>query len=473
MTRSNYFKLLIECVICVIHHILSTFPHCFYHFFIYYHFYHKLPKCVSVRDFRSRQPNVGTMAAQHQYRESGMNEISNSSKLNFPTATDYNDRIERAQVLMKKSAIDILAISGFDYLRFFTGLNGIPVGRPIWLVFSQKGAPSFVSPRSEAIEIRARCQTSVAAEWVEWEEAIPAPMTHQDALASYIDDIAPEALKIGVDFNSTWASNIEAVKQTLGVERVYDATELLRELLAFKNAVVIDLIRRGSDIVKQQFMACREVIAPGIPEWQVTLASVTTAIKQSAEFLKDDVEQPRFWPHQMSMVGSGAERTARCHCSGGGRIMQDGELVQICLCGQVFCGYGVCFDRPIAVGTKVLSKELRKIINVAREAQEAALAEIRPGAAAGDVHAAAVAVIECGGWNNPFLHRTGRGIGYSDWDGLELKANSTVKLEVGMVLSVEPGIYVEGLGGARFGDTVLVTETGYEVLTPFDLGRDI
>jgi len=84
-----------------------------------------------------------------------------------------------------------------------------------------------------------------------------------------------------------------------------------------------------------------------------------------------------------------------------------------------------------------------------------------------------VQVIERGGWDRPFLHRTGRGIGYSDWDGIELKANSPVKLEAGMVLSVEPGIYVDGIGGARFGDTVLVTEIGYEVLTPFGLGRHI
>jgi len=402
-----------------------------------------------------------------------MNENPKSSKLRLPSSADFRDRIERAQGAMRRAGLDVLALSGFDYLRFFTGLNGIPVGRPIWLVLLQDGAPAFVSPRSEAKEIRARCSTPVAVEWVEWEEPVPAPMTHQDALAKYIDEVAPAAGAIGLDFNSAWALNIEMVKQVLGAERIKDATTLLRGLLALKNPVVIDGIRRGSDIVAHQYSACREVIAPGVPEWQVTLASVTTAIKRNAELLDDDLEQPRFWPHQMSMVGSGPERTARCHCSGGGRIMQDGEHVQICFCGQVFCGYGVCFDRPIAVGLKPLSAQLRKILDVAREAQEAALAKIRPGVAAGDVHAAAVLVIERGGWDNPFLHRTGRGIGYSDWDGIELKANSLVKLEAGNVLSVEPGVYVEGIGGARFGDTVLVTETGYEVLTPFDLGRDV
>ncbi|TRB23438.1 aminopeptidase P family protein [Rhizobium rhizogenes] len=395
------------------------------------------------------------------------------SKLKFPSDADHRSRVERAQAAMKKAGIDVLAISGFDYLRFFTGLNGLPIGRPIWLIILRQGSPTFVAPRSEAKEIRARCATPVAAEWVEWEEPIPAPMSHQDALAKYIAEIAPDAQTIGVDFNSTWASNIELVKQVLGAERIKDATSMLRTLLAFKNAVVIDGIRRATSIVAHQYVAAREAIAPGVPEWEVTLASVTAAIKRSAELLNEDVEQPRFWPHQMNMVASGPERTARCHCSGGGRIMNDGENVQICLCGQVFAGYGVCFDRPIAVGSKPLAVELRRVIDAARKAQEAALATIRPGVAAGDVHAAAVEVIERGGWQSPFLHRTGRGIGYSDWDGIELKADSSVELEAGMVLSVEPGIYVDGVGGARFGDTVLVTETGYEVLTPFELGRDI
>ncbi|WP_165422398.1 M24 family metallopeptidase [Rhizobium ruizarguesonis] len=386
---------------------------------------------------------------------------------------DYRNRIERAQAAMKRADVDVLAISGFDYLRFFTGLNGLPVGRPIWLVLQQQGTASFVSPRSEAKEIRARCATPVAAEWVEWEEPIPAPMSHQDALAKYVSQIAPDARTIGVDFNSTWASNIELIRQVLGPERIIDVTSILRDLLALKNAVVVEGIRRATDVVSRQYAASRQAIVPGAAEWQVTLASLTAAIERSADILGEDVEQPRFWPHQMNMVASGPERTARCHCSGGGRIMNDGEHVQICLCGQVFCGYGICFDRPIPVGSKDLPQELRKVVGFARQAQEAALARIKPGATAGEVHAAAVDVIESGGWDRPFLHRTGRGIGYSDWDGIELKANSKVRLEAGMVLSVEPGIYVDGVGGARFGDTVLVTDTGYEVLTPFQLGRDV
>lgn len=74
-----------------------------------------------------------------------------TSELKFPSDAEYRNRIERTQAAMKHAAIDILAISGFDYLRFFTGLNGLPIGRPIWLVFEQQGQPHvrFPSQRSQ------------------------------------------------------------------------------------------------------------------------------------------------------------------------------------------------------------------------------------------------------------------------------------------------------------------------------------
>ncbi|KEA04414.1 aminopeptidase P family protein (plasmid) [Agrobacterium fabrum] len=390
-----------------------------------------------------------------------------------PSDEVYQTRLQGAQTAMKRAGIDVLALSGPDFHNYFAGLWGLPVGRPVWFVLQQYGKPAFVAPRSEAREISARCKTPVAVEWVEWEGPIAAPMTNQDALAQYTRGIAPNPGLIGLDFNCTSGANVELVRQALGAEHIKDVTPMLQELWACKDAAGIAAIRQSCDIVREQFLACRNAIAPGIPEWKVTLASVTAAIERNGELLAEDEELPRFWPHQLNMVGSGADRTARCHPSGGGRIMQDGAIAQICLCGQTFRGHAACFDRPVPIGSKPLPANLRKVIDVAREAQSAALAALRPGVTAGEIHAAAVAVIKRSGWEAPFLHRTGRGIGYSDWDGIELKAGSQTVLEVGNVLSIEPGVYVQGIGGARFGDTVLVSETGYEVLTPFDLGRNI
>lgn len=401
-----------------------------------------------------------------------MPETSAASHLTFPFGADYRARVARAQAEMKKHSIDVLALAGVDLHRFFTGLHGLPVTRPIWLVISQDAAAGFVSPGSEVKEIRARCSTPVVAKWVEWEEPVPAPMTHQDALAKHLEKAAPEARTIGVDFNGTNGGNIELVTRALGAKRVKDVTPIMRELLAVKDAAALGVIRLSCDVIGHQFKASCAVITPGIPEWEVSLASFVAGTRRAAELWNGNEEQSPL-ALGLHMTGSGPERTARCHAAGAGRKMREGDIVQICRCSTGFFGHLIGFDRPVQVGSKPPSQEMRKVVDLAREAQEAALAMVRPGTTAGEVHAAAMEVIERGGWKNPVLHRTGRSIGYSGWDGHEIKADSPTVLQPGMVFTVEPGIYVDGVGGARFGDTVLVTETGHEVLTPFHLGRNI
>ena len=400
-------------------------------------------------------------------------DIRPSDEFVFPSDADYCKRVDRAQASMKENGIDVLAVSGFDNLRFFTGLNGMSVGRPIWLVLLQSGAPAFVSPRSEATEIRARCGTPVAVEWGECEEPVPALMTHEDALAKYIGDMAPNARTIGVDFNSTWALNIELVKQALGAARVKDATPMVRELFARKDAALVAVLRCCAVVLADEAKACMNAVAPGVLEYEVRLAAIAAGARCAAKLWGGNENQSPI-PQGLFMGGAGAKHTSSCHPPGGVRAMKDGELYEQCLCGSPFFGHSIGYDRPIAVGSKPLSADLRNIVDVARKAQEAALANVRPGVAAGDVHAAVEVVIKDAGFDASVLqHRTGRGIGVCDFDGLELKAGSTTVLEPGMVMTVEPGLYVDGVGGARFGDTVLVTETGHEVLTPFKLGRDI
>ncbi|RWH46675.1 MAG: aminopeptidase P family protein [Mesorhizobium sp.] len=400
-----------------------------------------------------------------------MNENPANSRLTFPSDADYAKRVERAQTAMRENGIDVLAMSGVDNHRFFTGLDGIPVVRPIWLVLPQDAAPAFVSPRIEASEIQAQCSVPVAAEWVEWEEPAGTPMSFAAALAQHLGKVTPKASTIGVDFDATWARNLDLVREALGAERIKDVSAMLREVRRLKDAATIDVVRRCADIVTHQFHASREVIAPGVPDWEVALASRTAAMRRAAEWWNGDEEHAPLV--QGFHVMASGERSSRAHPSAGGRVMREGDVMQLCYCGRPFFGHGICFDRPVLVGSTAFPAELRKIVDVARAAQEAALAKVRPGVKAGEVHAAAVEVIQSGGWDNPFRHRTGRGVGLSDPEWPELKANDPTVLEPGMLLGVEPGVYIAGVGGARFGDTILVTETGYEPLTPLDLGRDV
>jgi len=399
-----------------------------------------------------------------------MNETPVNSKLAFPSEGDYGNRVARARAAMKQDGIDVIALSSFDNHRFFAGLDGIATVRPVWFVLPQDGAAAFVSPRIEAAEIRAQCSVPVAVEWIEWEEPAKPPMSFSAALAEHIGRVAPQARTIGVDFDATSARNLDLIKDVLGAERIRDVTAMLREVRRRKDAATIDVVRRCADIAAHQFRASCEVVAPGVPEWEVALASRTAAMRRAAEWWNGNENHSPLL-QGIHVMGSGNIRSGRAHAVAAGRPMQEGELLQLCYCGRPFFGHGICFDRPVQVGSTGLPAEVHKIVDVARAAQEAALAKVCAGVTSGEVHAAAVEVIGRHGWDRAMQHRTGRGIGLSDPEWPEIKANDPTVLEPGMLLGIEPGVYVQGVGGARFGDTILVTETGYEPLTPLSLGR--
>ena len=128
-----------------------------------------------------------------------------------------------------------------------------------------------------------------------------------------------------------------------------------------------------------------------------------------------------------------------------------------------FKNYKLGFDREYFVGE--VTDEQARIYETSLAAQQAALDELRPGAVAEDVHQAANEVYR----NNGFApgYRTGRGIGFSFLEQPQLKANDYTTIRSGMTFAVDGGITIPGAFGARVGDSVVVTETGYDYLTPY------
>jgi Xaa-Pro aminopeptidase len=134
-------------------------------------------------------------------------------------------------------------------------------------------------------------------------------------------------------------------------------------------------------------------------------------------------------------------------------------------------GYKSDLTRILA--TSKLSPKLERVYGVVLKAQQAAIRAIRPGARCCDVDAVARRVIDDFGFGKHFTHSLGHGIGLNVHEGPRLSAASDAPLKPGMVVTVEPGIYIEGWGGVRIEDDVLVTRSGCEVLTsvPKDLSH--
>ncbi len=133
--------------------------------------------------------------------------------------------------------------------------------------------------------------------------------------------------------------------------------------------------------------------------------------------------------------------------------------------------YGAIYQRYCSDCTRSFAfghppKQARAIHEVVEAAQQAAFEVIRPGVSGADVHKAAEQVINASKWKGRFIHGLGHSIGLAVHDGgVGLSPRSKEKLEVGMCLTVEPGIYVPGFGGVRIEDDIVVTKDGYEMLT--------
>jgi Xaa-Pro aminopeptidase len=164
-----------------------------------------------------------------------------------------------------------------------------------------------------------------------------------------------------------------------------------------------------------------------------------------------------------TIVASG-ENGARPHTEPGDRRIGEGELVVIdagCALG------GYCSDCTRTFATGALPERLQEIYDVCLNAQKAALEQIRPGVTGPEADAAARDPIAAAGFGDAFGHGLGHGVGLMVHEGPRLAETSEDTLVPGNVVTVEPGIYLSGLGGVRIEDLVVVTDDGPEVLTSF------
>lgn len=391
----------------------------------------------------------------------------------FPDESIYRGRVADVQRRLQADGVDVLVASGADTRRWLGGVDGLVSTRPIWLVVPAEGEPGFVSPRLETEEIQAQSWIPVRSEWLEWDDGIGTPHNHLEALRNGLSELLPSVPeRIGIDGYQSTSAAVEALREHYGSEALVDVTQLLMEAKLIRDAGVIDVVRRCADIAVHQYEAVRSALKPGMAEWELGVVSRDTAVARAAHWWNGNENYSPLIPG-VHVMSSGAAHGSRAHGTASGRIINDGDLVEVCFCGMPFFGHSVGFDRPLIAGGGSPSPEVRRIIDIAEETQAAALAAVRPGNTAGDVHAAAFEVVQRHNLVGALRHRTGRGLGAAEMEYPELKADDSTPLQPGMVFAIEPGIYVKNVAGVRFGDTVLVTETGYEAFTPIEEGHDL
>lgn len=163
-----------------------------------------------------------------------------------------------------------------------------------------------------------------------------------------------------------------------------------------------------------------------------------------------------------TIVASG-KRSALPHGCASAKIIEKNDFITLDF-GVIYQGYCSDITRTIAIGDH-LSSELKKIYEIVKEAQSRAIKAIKPGIPAHEIDSIARNYIKEQGYGKYFSHGLGHGFGLEIHEQPYLNPTSQTILQANHIVTIEPGIYLPGLGGVRIEDDILVTEDGYEILT--------
>lgn len=243
----------------------------------------------------------------------------------------------------------------------------------------------------------------------------------------------------------------ESLKSRLPMRASLEAAPgWIEELRAVKSPAEIALIRRSVETNSRAFEQAAARVKPGMKEQDL-------AAELEYRMRRLGAEKPSF-----ETIVAGGVRSALPHAQPTAAPLQSG-LVVVDM-GAVQDGYCSDMTRMLFLGTP--GAKVKRAYRAVLEAQLAAIDAVRPGIRTGRVDAAARNVLKGYGLDRAFVHSTGHGLGLEIHEPPRIGKRDKTSLQSGMAITIEPGVYLEGLGGIRIEDTVVVTDRGCEILTP-------
>jgi Xaa-Pro aminopeptidase len=362
------------------------------------------------------------------------------------------ERLAAAQRAVAAGGLDAILITPSADLRYLTGYNAHASERLTCLVLPAQGPVTLVVPTLERPAA----------------EASPAPGTgvaivdHPDGSDPYplvraaLGAAAAAGATVGIG-NRMFAEHALPIRDALlGVEQRL-AGPVMRELRMRKSPAEVEALAEAGTAIDTVHAQMADWLRPGRTEKEVA-ADILAAIRASGHASAD-----------FAIVASGPNGASPHHGSSD-RVIEAGDPVVVDIGGTMPSGYWSDSTRAYVAGGEPPA-EFVAYFAVLFEAQNAAVAAVRPGITCEAVDAAARDVIADAGYGDAFLHRTGHGIGMDGHEDPYIVAGNALPLEPGMAFSIEPGIYVAGHHGSRIEDIVVCTEDGVRRLNnrPTDL----
>jgi Xaa-Pro dipeptidase len=358
---------------------------------------------------------------------------------------ETSSRIDRVRAAMADAGLAALAVVPGANLLYLLGLTIHTSERLAIAFIPQSGALRMVLPALERPRAAAEAQARI--EFYPWHDA----EGYAQALAQCIGDLELQGW-LGVEYTAMRVMELRAIEALAAVETV-DATGMLAGLRMTKEPAELQAMRAAVRAVEAGLRAAIDAIQPGVSEREI--AEIWERAMRAA-----GSEGPSF----ATIVASGPN-SANPHYTTGDRRLQPGDLI-VLDGGARIGGYVSDITRTVALGEP--GDEARRIYATVLAANRAGVAASSPGVSGATIDGAARRVIEEAGYGQYFIHRTGHGLGMEIHEPPYIHATSSAPLRAGTTFTVEPGIYIAGVGGVRIEDDVVLTEAGAECLTSFE-----
>ena len=357
---------------------------------------------------------------------------------------DYSARQAKLRDI---AGADAIAIVPGPNMVYFTGLHFHLSERPTIAIFTPDGNLSIIIPQLEIPKLEARPDLEARAfGWTDKDG-------FEGAFADAVRELGLQGKLLGVDGMtmrvSEWLT-FQAVDTSLRVKPVEHS---LTHIRAIKAPDEIDAMRQACRLSEAALDKLLAWVEPGMTEKAIAARLAEELVGQGSHSLS-------FEP----LVQTGPN-SALPHGFITERALAAGEFLLIDFGGAVN-GYPADITRTFCLGTP--TAEMQKMYDTVLRANEAACKIGGPGVPMGALDKAARDVITDAGYGEYFIHRTGHGLGLDIHEPIpQIAAGVEDLLEPGMTFTIEPGVYVPGLGGVRIEDNVAVTEDGLEVLTSY------
>lgn len=255
---------------------------------------------------------------------------------------------------------------------------------------------------------------------------------------------------IGINAEGLTVRDQDSLKKILTKAEFVDVSAAFTAARLVKDAEELDRIRAACGIVDRVAESLPDVITEGMTENDL-------AAEIDYSLLKEGADRPSF-----DTISSSGANTAEPHYGHGDVPLKKGGFV-LCDFGALHQRYASDLTRTWVLGSSTAQQ--RAVYEVVLRAQQQAFDAIAPGVSTGVVDIAARTVIDGSAFKGRFIHSTGHSLGLAVHDGERFSAEAKVLLEENMVFTVEPGVYLPGVGGVRIEDDIRVMSHGCEVLT--------